>query len=271
MPNSVIFDFDLYSIKSDCIYIQQYWDATKTIKINNTQKQATGIYYFPGYFRAKLLVDGNIIKEHDLFIKSNGWSASIDYEPVPKYLNANQFINDGLRLDYDIIEEVKSSKSPIITTYHFINDMGNISGDNFYLETNLKTTFNEKWATCQTASIYLIGKKGALIIPFTIPGCISDINALLNDVYLNGKEQDLSAFGIDLSTPRNIKINVVKKHLKILIDNRKIFSAKYNEDVGDLVGIRYKFLGTGEVEHVTLINNKGETILKDNFKPQPFQ
>ncbi|MCF7567821.1 hypothetical protein L3X37_05510 [Sabulilitoribacter arenilitoris] len=271
IPNSVVFDFDLHNIKSDSIYIQQYWDATKTIKINSTQKQATGIYYYPGYFRAKLLVDGSIIKEHDLFIKSNGWSASVDYAPVPKYLEPYQFIKDRLKIDDDIIEEIKSSKSPLVSTYHFINDLGNISGDDFTLETTLKKTLNEKWAICQTASIYLIGEKGALIIPFTIPGCISDINVLLNDVYLNGKEQDLSSFGLDLSTLKNIKINVIKKHIKVIVDDQQIFSSKYNEEVGDLVGIRYKFLGAGEVKHINLLNAKGETILKDNFKSRPFQ
>ncbi|BAO77400.1 hypothetical protein [Winogradskyella sp. PG-2] len=62
IPNSVVFNFDLNSVKSDSIYIQQFWDITKTIKINVNQKQATSIYYYPGYFRAKSLIDGNIIK-----------------------------------------------------------------------------------------------------------------------------------------------------------------------------------------------------------------
>ena len=85
IPNSVVFDFDLSGVESDSIHIQQYWDETKTIKLTSNQTQAVGQYYFPGYFRAKLLVDGDIKKEHDLFIKSNGWIGTIDYEPIPKY------------------------------------------------------------------------------------------------------------------------------------------------------------------------------------------
>lgn len=266
MPNSVVFDFDLSNIKSDSIFIQQYWDETKTIKVNNKQKQATGIYYFPGYFRAKLVVDGNVIKEHDLFIKSNGWSASIDYDPIPKYLNPKQFVDDGLKLDDDVLSEIKSLKTPIVSTYHFINDLGNISGDNFSLETSLKNNFNEKWAVCQTTRIYIIGTKGALIIPFTIPGCISNINVMLNDVYMNGKEQDLSSFGLNLSSFKNIKISVIKKQLKVFIDDNETFSAKFNKSIGELVGLRYKFLGAGEVKHIKLLNAKGDTILKDNFQ-----
>ncbi|MFD1163294.1 hypothetical protein [Hwangdonia seohaensis] len=265
MPNSVVFDFDLSAIKSDSIYIQQYWDATKTIKINNKQSQATGIYYFPGYFRAKLVIDGDIINEHDLFIKSDGWSASIDYKPIPKYIASKDFINDGLSLNNDLISEIKSSETPLISTFHFIEDLGAISGDNFTLETTLKNTYNEKWAVCQTAHIYIIGSKGAMVLPITIPGCISDINVMLNDVYFNGKKQNLSSFGVDISTFRDIKIKVLNKKLDFFIDNQNVFSASYNESLGKLVGIRYKFLGAGEIKHVKLLNVYGKAVLNDNF------
>ena len=88
LPNSVVFDLNLEEISSDSIRIQQYWDVNKTIPLKHGQTQATGQYYYPGYYRAKLIVDNNIIKEHDLFIKSDGWLATLDYEPVPKYINS---------------------------------------------------------------------------------------------------------------------------------------------------------------------------------------
>lgn len=265
MPNSIVFDFDLASLSSDSMYIQQYWDRTKTIKINSEQKQATGIYYFPGYFRAKLVVDGTIIKEHDLFIKSNGWSASIDYEPIPKYIKAKDFLNHGLSLNNSLISEVKSSQQPIHSTYHFIDDLGAISGDNFTLETTLKHSYNEKWAVCQTTGIYLIGTKGALIIPLTIPGCISDISVMLNDVFLDGKKQDLSPFGVDMASFKDLKVQVVNKKLDFLVNGQNIFSASYNKSLGNLVGLRFKFLGAGEVKHVEIKDAYGKSIIKDNF------
>lgn len=265
MPNSVVFNIDMASIESDSIYIQQYWDPTKTIKINSDQKQATGIYYFPGYFRAKLVVDGNVIKEHDLFIKSDGWSGSIDYNPVPKYLKTQQLINNGLSLPNSIIDEIKSNKLPLTSTYHLVDDLGSISGDNFTLETTIKNVYNDKWAVCQKAKIYLLGSKGAFIIPFTISGCISNINVMLNDVYLNGKEHDLSSLGVDLSTFKDIKISVENKKLKVFVNQVEMFSASYNETMGKLVGIRFKFLGAGEVKQIKVLNASGKTVIIDDF------
>lgn len=265
MPNSVIFDFDISNIKSDSVYIQQYWDANKTIKINTKQKQATGIYYFPGYFRAKLVIDGTVVKQHDLFIKSNGWSASIDYDPIPKYVEPKNFINDGLLLDDALISEIQHSDTPLISSFHFIEDLGTISADNFSLETTLKNIYRDKWAVCQMTYIYIIGTKGVIIIPFTIPGCVSNINVMLNDVYYKGKEHDLSTFGIDLSSPKNIKINVTEQQLRVFVEDEQIFSGTYTKPVGKLVGIRYKFVGAGLIKHTKIIDSNGNTIMDNNF------
>ena len=182
IPNSVVFDFNLNEVISDSIYIQQFWDITKTIKINADQKQATGIYYYPGYFRAKLLIDGTIIKENDLFIKSNGWLATIDYEPIPKYLKSIE----KLSLPLHLIDEIKNSKVPLTSTFHYVNKFKEISGDNFRLQTTIKNVYNDKWAVCQNATIIIVGTKSAHMIPFAISGCASNMGIMMSEVFLSG-------------------------------------------------------------------------------------
>ena len=254
LPNSVVFDFNLSNINSDSIYIQQFWDVTKTIKISSDQKQATGIYYFPGRFGAKLLVEGQIIREHNLFIESDGWLGTLDYNPVPKYISNDSIANGKLAFSQNIIDEIKSKESPIVSSFHYVKDFNGFSGDNFTLKTTLKNVFNDRWAVCQTTRIVILGTTGAHIIPFTIPGCISDINLLLNDVYLKGKENDLSAFGIDLSYDRDIEIVFNNKQVIVSVDGQEIYTTKYNEPIGDFVGIRYRFLGAIEVKKLEISN-----------------
>lgn len=266
LPNSVVFDFNLDNVKSDSIYIQQFWDRTKTIKLEAGQKQATGIYYFPGYFRSKLLIDGEIIKEHDLFIKSNGWSGTLDYEPVPKYYTEKElFSKQKLSFPPITLEEVGKSETPLVSSFHLIDDLG-VSGDHISIQTSVKNTFNDKWAVCQTLRFVILGTEGAMIIPFTQLGCISDIGLLLNDVYLNGKKHDLSSFGIDLSDLTPIKIDINDKNVRIFVKDKLIYSGKYNESIGRLVGIRYRFLGAGEVESIEIKDlNNHQTILKQGL------
>ena len=262
IPNSVVFDFDLHGITSDSIYIQQFWDVTKTIKIKAEQRQATGIYYYPGYFRAKLLVDGTIIKERDLFIKKNSWLATIDYEPIPKYLRNLK----KLSLPINFEEEIKNSEKPLTTTFHYIENLKEVSGDNFRLNTNLRNLYSDKWAVCQNANIIIVGTKSAHMIPFAISGCASNMGIMMSDVYLSGKENDLSALAIDLSKPTEVKIEVINKQVTVFTEGKKLFSSSYNESIGKIVGLRYRFLGMGEVNQIKLSNlSENEVIINQSF------
>lgn len=266
LPNSVVFDFDLQDITSDSIYIQQFWDPTKTVKLHAGQNQATGIYYFPGYFRAKLLVDGAIIKEHDLFIKSNHWVGTIDYEPIPKYIDAPQLLQGKLSFPKNSLEEIKSITSPHSSSFHLVDDFNALSADHFSLETTIRNVYYDKWAVCQSTKIVILGTSGAMIIPFSIPGCVSDLGLLLNDVYLSGKKHDLSAFGFDFKAYRKVGIDVEDKSVKISVDGSTIYTGGYSDPVGDLIGIRYRFLGAGEVQFLSVRNDKGAVIIDEHFE-----
>jgi len=259
LPNSVIFNFDLGSIKSDSIHIQQFWDKTKTVIIKKGQQQATGIYYYPGYFRSKLLVDGNIVKEHDLFIKSNGWLGTIDYGPVPKYFDANH-----LTVHESLLKEIASNEVHVGSSFHFVKDFGGVSGDDLEIQSTVQNLYQDKWAVCKAFRIVILGTKGALSIPFSIPGCVSNIGLLLNERYLDGKEHDLSAFGIDISTPRDIDINIKGKQIQVFIDNQTIFNDAYKKSIGDFVGIRYRFLGAGQISNLLIKDTNGTSILSQD-------
>ncbi len=259
LPNSVVFDLDLNEIKSDSIHIQQYWDPTKTISLKQGQTQATGQYYFPGYFRAKLLVDGQVIKQHDLFIKTEGWLGTLDYRPIPKYIESDAIYTDRLSMPEAIISEVASLEEPISTTFHMVKDFEPISGDNFELISTIQNTYRDKWAVCQKSYIIILGTKGAMVIAFGIPGCASELYVMMNDTYLNGKEHDLSQLGMDLSEAKDIKIQVKDRHLSILLEDQKLFSGSYNESIGRIAGLRYRFLGAGKVLQSKLANLTGST------------
>nr|WP_299173333.1 hypothetical protein [uncultured Allomuricauda sp.] len=261
LPNSVVFNLDLEGIKSDSIHIQQYWDPTKTISLKPGQQQATGQYYFPGYFRAKLLVDGSPIKQHDLFIKTEGWLGTLDYRPIPKYIPSSKIHNGKVSFSSEVITEIASMEEPFSSTFHMVKDFEPISGDNFELRSTIKNTYRDKWAVCQKAYIIVLGTKGAMVVSFSIPGCISESYVMLNDIYFNGKEHDLSGLGVDLSQEKDINLEVRNKNLSVFIGDQLAFSGSYNEDMGRIAGVRYRFLGAGEVSLSKLNDSSGETII----------
>ncbi len=259
LPNSVVFNLDLEGIKSDSIHIQQYWDPTKTISLSSGQKTAVGQYYRPGYFRAKLLVDGEVIKQHDLFIKSEGWLGTLDYNPIPKYITSYDTLEEKLSFPREILNEIKENDEPFTSTFHMVEDFKEISGDNFILETSLRNVYRDKWAVCQSTFVIVLGTKGAMVVSFSIPGCISELGVMLNNVYLSGKKHDLSGLGLDLSETRNLKIKVKDKQVEVFSENNTIFTGNYNQSIGRIVGVRYRFLGAGEVSKSELQSLNGET------------
>lgn len=267
LPNSVVFNLNIDGIQSDSIHIQQYWDPTKTIQLKSGQKQATGQYYFPGYFRAKLLVDGAPLKQHDLFIKTEGWLGTLDYSPIPKYVTEDSIRKGTLSFSQPVLAEIASSEQPFSSTYHMVDDFATVSGDNFVLTTSIRNMYREKWAVCQKAAIVILGTKSAMIVEFSIPGCVSEVGVMMSDVYISGKEHDLSGLGVDLSDTQNFKIEVRNKQLRVFLENEQLFMGEYNESLGTIVGIRYRFLGAGEVSYTKLTDLSGHTVaLEDDFK-----
>ncbi len=261
-PNSVVFNFDLKNVRSDSLRIQQYWDPTKTFKIRRDQTQATGIYYFPGYFKAKLLIDGQSVKEHDLYLQSDGWIGTVDYRPVPKYFSPESPDQDQLTCSEALIKEISELKEPISSTYHYVSDLGSISGDNFTLNSTIKISWSEKWAVCQAARIYILATDGAMIVPFSNIGCSSDNNLMLNDLYFSGKEHDLTAFGTDLSKYTDLEIKVRNKKIAVSINSNLVYEGEYFETMGRLVGLRYRFVGAGEVASFSLQDQASTSILE---------
>lgn len=261
LPNSVVFNFNLDGIRSDSILIQQYWDVTKTVNVNDNQSQATAIYYYPGYFASKLRIDGQIIREHDLFIKSDGWLGTIDYKPVPKYITDKLITTNKIGFTNETLNEIKSSEKPLQTAFHYVDDFRNTSIDNIEIQQTVNSIFSDKWAVCQKLNIVILGTEGAVIIPFSKLGCVSDLNLLLNDIYLRGKEHDLSAFGVDLGEDTSINITIKDKNVTVLVNDTEIYNRKYNISVGRFVGLRYRFIGAGMLENLSIKDLRTQNII----------
>ena len=260
-PNTVVFNFSLPdNLKSDSLLIQQSWDATKTVGIRHDQQTASGIYYEPGYFRAKLLVEGQIVREHDLFLKSNGWLGTLDYSPMPKYFQPEINAEGVMMIPDEAQKDVELSKEILHTTYHYVNDLGNVSDEGFTFIVQVENHSDETWAVCKKMSLYFLGTEGAIIVPFSKIGCSAENNIMLNDVYLSGKENDLSALSTNFSAETDIKISVNQRNMVVNIDDLEVYSQSYNMSIGQLVGFRLKFQGVGQINKVLLLDKNQEEI-----------
>lgn len=267
LPNSVVFKIDVKENRPGSTVIQQSWDSTKTILLQPGQTEATGIYYFPGYFRAKLLLDKKIVKEHDLFIRADKWMATIDHEPVPTYVKPGELVTHrGMTIDENVLMTIRKTTTPVFLTYHLVRPFNGLQSDDFSLEAAIQNTYGEGAAICKTMKVFVLCSKGAFIIPFTIPGCASDINLKLNDRYLGGKSNDLSVFGIDPTLVSPLKLQVRNRNVQIFLHGKLVREERYKEDAGEVVGLRFSFLGAGRVQYVKLSDGHSNIVYEDRFE-----
>ncbi|TWJ00744.1 hypothetical protein JN11_02000 [Mucilaginibacter frigoritolerans] len=259
LPNSVIFNYDASKSPYDSVIIQQSWDKNLQVKVSKYQHQHTSIYYYPDYYKAKLIVGNSIVSMHRLLIKSNGWLPIVPQSPVPVYFKKEDAISNGkMTLSIGKLQErnIKMQPTPPSVLFANVQDFGEIYSDNFTFETSLKNDYHEGAAVCQSTKIYLLCEGTAVYIPLCNKGCISDADLLFTNFYTSGKQEDLSAFGVDFNAFVKVRIETKNRKANIFINDKLVY--KVNKDIirSKIIGIDFLFQGTGSVDYVKLFNNK---------------
>ena len=266
LPNTVVFDFDASKAPTDSVVIQQSWDKTMNATISKKEHQYTSIYYLPDFYKAKLVVDKKVVKQHDLFIKSDGWLTAVLLSPVPVYIQQKGVIHDGkMALPVDVIKAQNISllpKAPMVL-YTNVQDFGPVYSDDFIFETALKNDYKGGASVCQATSVYLLCEGTGIGIPLSNKGCVSNLGLLFTNFSASGKKNDLSPFGVDFSSFVKLKIISRKGTAKIFLNDQLVYTVEKDIIKAKIVGINYYFEGTGSVDYVRLRN--GKILFEDQF------
>jgi len=259
LPNSVVFDYDASKSPYDSVIIQQSWDATKQVKVSRNGNQHTSIYYYPEYYHAKLIVGNKIVKQHDLMIKTDGWTPIIAHSPTPVYLDKKELIKNGvMRVSAEQVKAHNIALEPEPPKILICNapDFGEIYTDDFTLETSLKSDYKEGSAICQLTRIYILCKESGIWIPLCSKGCESQLDLLFTSYFKSGKQQDMSGLGVDFS--KFVKLKVESKNGKavIYVDDKPVYTIAGPVFKTKIVGIDFEFMGGGSVDYVRLHNDK---------------
>ena len=267
LPNSVVFNYDASVFNSDSVFIQQSWDPNRRERVPADGKQHTSIYYNPGYFIAKLIVDNQIKKECVVSIKTKGWKGVIETNPVPVYLSESDIKHAGYMGITDSLLNKKTGKAifnNVWTKFANVREFEGIDPGNFSFETTFRNTSKVEASACRKVFIYLLGKGGAIGLPFSDKGCISDLNVLTGNYYMSGKDHDMSAFGCDFSQFQHLKLIVQNHRFKVFNNDKLILNLYQKEPMNGIVGVRYEFEGSGQVQDVKL-SAPGRVTYFDEF------
>ena len=256
LPNSVVFDYDASPLHPKDVMIQQNWDVRRREKVDPNGNRHTSIYYYPGHFMAKLVVDGEIRKESEVFITTKGWKGIVGRNPLPVYLSPEESRDDSGRLGISARTLAAKTGSAVFsdtyTTFANVRPFPGLSGDHFSFSTTLRNTSTVEQCLCRNVRITILGKQSAIIIPLSDKGCIASLSVLTGFSAISGKDHDLSAFGCDFNNWQQVICTENDNMLKVTVNGRQALTVPKAQSIGDIVGIRIMFEGTGAIREAVL-------------------
>jgi hypothetical protein len=261
VPNSVIFNYDASAAPSDSVYIVQTWDIRRKTLVPKDKKEYSTIYYYPGYFRTKLIIDSQVVKEHDLMINTNGWLGLVEQSPIPVYFDKKEFLKDSVaEITTANFESHNIPMEPVTPQLRFFNqrDMGDLQNDNFSFETTLKSDFHKGSAACQSVQVLIQCKNDIIIIPLSAKACVGNLYLYFAGKMVTSKEADLSKFGCDLSEWTTLRVESKNRNVRLYVNNQEVYSLTFDHTPTGIVGLQYRFEGTGAVKD-TWFSGQGKT------------
>lgn len=268
VPNTVNFQYDFSKSGFDYGYIQQDWDPARRVKIYAKEKSLYNTYHFPGFFEASLVVNGLTVKKIPVFIKTDGWVPVVmveRFQVKPTYID-KKLLSKNLHLTPETIQQAGIDiTKEYFTNYFNVRDFEDINCENVTLISEIKNNAAEGGSTNQYSEVILKFQHGRLKTPFSKVGTTSGLDIEYGEKYLDGSENDFSSLGTDLSDWKNIKIQVINKHVYAFVSGQKVYDLAFEDNMGKLVGIQYCFNGCGSVRKSELYDQSGKLVFSDYF------
>jgi hypothetical protein len=255
LPNSVIFTYDATAADlNDSIFIVQTWDMRRKKKVDRNLHHHSAMYYYPGFFRTKLIVNQKIVKEHDLHIKTDNWLVLAEARndgQMPLYFSKPEVLKgDEVRVDRDLLTKYGLTLQPDAPRIRFFNqtDLGGLMNDNFTFETTLKSDFSDGTGKCQKVQVLIQCKDDIIIIPLCASTCVGNISLYACGTDVQSTDADLSGFGCDLNEWTKLRVETRNKQMTFFVNGKKAHTLKFQHDSTGIVGVQYRFDGVGAVK-----------------------
>jgi len=248
VPNSVIFHYTA-KVKPDSLFIVQTWDIRRKTLVSADKHEHSAIYYYPGFFRTRLIADDQVMQRHDVWITSNGWLCLLEEDPIPVYFKKEQCqkngiveVNDSLLVPYR-----RSATAPRVRFFNQ-RDLGDLMNDNFTFETKVKNNFDDGSNACHYAQVLIQCKDDIIIIPLAAKSCVGNLDFYFCGASAESKFADLSGFGCDLTQWTSLRVETVNRMATIYVNNRKAYTVTFPDKPTGIVGVQYRFNGAAAVK-----------------------
>lgn len=257
IPAEITFDLDLSKIESNNIYIRKSKDDLEGFRIDKSHKEFKAIYAYPGYYKAQLIVDNQLVKVNDVFVKSNGWVATLKSGSAVEYLSKRDLICEAMiGLSDEKIRSVRQNSSVPILSYHYFDQINPVSGLDFVFESSFRNNFNSCVAPCQKTTIEIIGTNSSFSIPLSMNACSIDQPLIIAGHEYFNPSVPVNNLRADLKEWTTFKLEVNGGLATFFMNQERKLQIPVLSSMGQIVGFRFHFEGSGEVDLLRLTDSR---------------
>jgi hypothetical protein len=145
--------------------------------------------------------------------------------------------------------------------YYHVVDLPEARIHDFIFEAELKNNYREGGAACQHTEVHLLFQGATLIVPLSIPGCVSELSFRNRD----GKKSDLSAFGVDFSNWVTVRAELVDSVGRVFVNGKQADEFPVQVDALPSAGVVFRFKGTGSVRRLRMTKQNGDVVYEEEF------
>ncbi|MTB50253.1 hypothetical protein [Lewinella sp. W8] len=241
IPNTVVFRYDLGGQQVDTLELQQSWDDSRRKVLSITDSLVTATYLSPGYFNAKLIADGRVVKRYNLYLPSEGFQvyALADGQDEFYRLPGEYWHIDDNRFDFSPSYFAYREEASVVYT-ELLNLLPSppVSRDTFSFMARIKLSKARVESPCHGIGIAIVGSEDVYRFQSGQLGCSGYFSMYLGGEVVNGETEDLSYLAfpadvwVDISIQKRGKQLVVNYH-----DQRRTLSHEL-PDIGKIGGVR---------------------------------
>jgi hypothetical protein len=276
MPVVVHFRYNIKNIKCDTALIHPIarygWsNGLDVIQIDPKDSTARYIYLWPEVFTPLLTVDGKIVGQLNVRLKTKGWQGELSNEKSGYYVkffyDKEIFTKGTMSFTNEVFVKNNFTRDDIERmAFNNYNDFTRINGDSLHFETRIKLTPFRRNEKTGGAEIHLTFENIMIFLPLEPKiAPFKEFWFFPFDNYLSSQDTDLTFLYKNIEEYTNIKIVTKEKNFYLYFDDSLIYKIEFTKDPGMLMGMRFAFRGMGEVDYVRFFNQKGEMIYHDEF------
>lgn len=231
--------------------------------VHKNDHHHSAIYYYPGFYRAKLIVGGQVLREHDLQINTDGWLGMVeaDWGQEPVYFKPSDIVTaQTVRVTGELLEKygVKRASSPPKIVLVNQQAIEGIKTDAFEFETEVKSLTDSGADACQRVEVVLHAKNDLLVVPLVEPGCIGDIYVAAYGYYASSRKADLSGFGCHPTQWNQLRVRCRSGLITFFLNRRAVYQARIKNWPAEIIGVQVRFTGPGAVRNTWLQSATGK-------------